>query len=122
MRARDLAAGLLVATLVASALAHETWMMPSVFSAKIGEDVRFDLSSGMAFPRQESAIKAERVATAAYRLGQDVVEFKSLKTAGTSLVLRQAFPKSGVATVRLDLKPKDIELTDERRFPSNAAA
>jgi len=113
MRARDLAAGLLGTTLFASALAHETWMMPSVFSAKVGEVVRFDVSSGLAFPRLESAIKAERVATAAYRLGQDVAEMKSLTTTGTSLVLRQAFPKGGVATVRMDLKPKDIEQTDD---------
>jgi len=112
MRARNLAAGLLGAALAASAFAHETWLMPSAFSAKAGEEVRFDASGGMAFPRQEDAIKAERVATAAYRLGPDVVAVKNLKTADTSLVLRQAFPKAGTATVRVDLKPKDIELED----------
>jgi len=113
MRARDLAAGLLGAALAASALAHETWMMPSTFSAKVGEEVRFDVSSGLTFPRLENSVKVERIATVAYRLGPDVVALKNLKTAGTSLVVRQAFPKDGVATVRLDSKPKDIDLKDD---------
>jgi len=113
MRARNLAAGLLGAALAASAFAHETWMMPSTFSAKVGEEVRFDVSSGLAFPRLENPVKVERIATAAYRLGPDVVALKNLTTAGTSLVVRQAFPKDGVATVRVDAKPKDIELKDD---------
>ena len=112
MRARELAAGWVVVTFVASAFAQETWMMPSSFSAKAGDEVRFDLSGGTVFPRLENAVPAERVATAGYRLGRDTVALKNPETTGTSLVFRQVFPKDGVATVRLDLKPKGIELTD----------
>lgn len=112
-RTRILAAGSIVVALAGSALAHETWIMPSKFSAKVGVDVRFDLSSGMAFPHLESAIKVERVARAAFRLGQGEVSLKELETSDKSLVVRQAFSKEGVATVWLDLGPKDIELTDD---------
>jgi uncharacterized GH25 family protein len=113
MRERLVIAGLLVSILAVSVFAHETWMMPSAFSAKVGEEVRLDATSGMSFPRLESPILADRVAKAAYRLGQDVFEVTGLKNAETSLVLRQSFAKAGIATIWLDLKPKEIELTDE---------
>ena len=112
MRARVLAAGWVAVTFVASAFAQETWMMPSSFSANVGDEVRFDLSGGTAFPRLQNAVQAERVATAGFRLGQDRVALKNPKTTGTSLAFRQVFSKDGVATLRLALKPKDIELTD----------
>lgn len=114
MRVRTLAAGLTVAAVAVAALAHETWMTPSTFSAKVGDDVRFDLTSGMSFPRLESPIKAERVSAASFRLDKHVVGVLSLKAAERSLVFHQAFPKDGVATVWLDLKPKNIELTDDK--------
>ena len=107
MRERHVIAGLLVSVLAESVLAHETWMMPSTFFAKLGEETRLDMSSGMSFPRLESPILAERVAQAAYRLGQDVVDVTGLKTAKRSLVLRQSFTKEGVATIWMDLKPKE---------------
>jgi len=113
MRERHVIAGLLVSVLAESVLAHETWMMPSTFFAKLGEETRLDMSSGMSFPRLESPILAERVAQAAYRLGQDVVDVTGLKTAKKSLVLRQSFTKEGVATIWMDLKPKEIKLRDE---------
>jgi uncharacterized GH25 family protein len=113
--ARALAASsIIVFAMAGAALAHETWVMPSTFSAKVGDVVRFELSSGMAFPQLESAIKEDRVAKAAYRLGQGKLALGAPKNSETSLVVRQAFSKDGVATVWLDLKPKDIELTDEQ--------
>lgn len=96
------------------ALAHETWMIPSSFSAKVGEEVRLDVSSGMAFPRLESPIRAQRVAGARYRLGRVNARVAALKTSKTSLELRQAFTNAGVATVWLDLKPKEIALADDQ--------
>lgn len=107
-------AGLLVVVLAARANAHETWMMPSEFASDVGAEARFDVSSGMAFPRLESPIRTERVAKAAYRLRGRVFEIKSAETEAASLVLRQVFADEGTAAAWLDLKPKDIELTDEK--------
>jgi len=111
MRARILAAGFLVVA-AGSAPAHETWMTPSTFSAKLGEEVRLDVSSGMAFPRLENPIKPSRVAKVSYRLARKEAVLKGLKTSDTSLIMRQAFPMNGVAAVWLDLNPKNIDLTD----------
>lgn len=102
----------LVAIVASVASAHETWLIPTTFSAKVDEELRFDVSSGMAFPRLESPIRAERVDGARFRIGTDAAAVTSLKTLKTSLELRHAFKSAGVATVWLDLKPKEIALTD----------
>jgi uncharacterized GH25 family protein len=112
--ARGVAAFVSVLAIAAYAHGHETWMLPTPFSARIGETVRFEMSSGMEFPRLENAIRPERVASASFRLGGELVELKGLKTSTTSLVVRHAFRKNGVATVAVDLKPKDIQLTDDQ--------
>lgn len=104
----------LVVGIVGSASAHETWMIPRSFSAKVGEEIRLDVSSGMAFPRLESPIRTERVAAARYRLGNTSARVGAMKTLKMSLELRQAFLRTGVATVWLDLKPKEIALTDDQ--------
>ena len=98
----------------APVLAHETWLIPSQFAAKVGEEIWFDLTSGMAFPRLEGAIQAQRVANASCRLGKERFEVTDLRAELSSLVLRRSFPKEGVATIWLDLKPKEIELSDDQ--------
>jgi hypothetical protein len=98
----------------AAALAHETWLMPSQHIAKVGEEVRLGLTSGMDFPGLGSPIRPERVAKASYRLGGENVDLNALEAQEKSLVTIQAFSKEGVATVWIDLKPRDIELTDEQ--------
>ncbi len=34
-------------------LAHETWLLPSVFASPPGRQVSFDLTSGMGFPESD---------------------------------------------------------------------
>ena len=99
---------------IATASAHETWIMSSAFAAKAGEEARLDVTTGMEFPTFETAVRAERIANASYRLGKDRVELKSFKAQDKSLAITQSFPKSGIATVWLDLKPREIELSDEK--------
>ena len=104
----------LVAGIAASASAHETWIMPSSFTVKPGEDIRFDVSSGMAFPQLESPIRTDRVARAMYRLGPGHTSMKSMTPMETSLSIRQKLPQAGVATVWLDLDPKEIVLDEKQ--------
>ena len=111
MRTRRLALVALLGLAVV-AHAHETWLVPSTFVAKVGETLRIDLTSGMAFPRLESPIAADRVASATCRLGKNPVEVRSLEAAETSLVLRHTFSHNGVASIWVDLKPRNIELDD----------
>ena len=99
---------------MATASAHETWIMPATFAAKVGEEVRLDVSTGMAFPTFDTAVRAERISQANYRLGKERGELKSFKAQDKSLAITQSFSKTGVAAVWLDLKPRDIELSDEK--------
>jgi uncharacterized GH25 family protein len=113
MHLRVAVASLLVAALGSAAPAHETWMMPSAFTASVGQEVRLDVGSGMEFPLPESPIQAGRVTSAKYRLGGGEFDAAASTTNEGSLVLRQTFERAGLATVWLDLKPKEIVLTDD---------
>jgi len=114
MNARLILAGALLAGATQTAFAHETWLTPSAFRAAAGERVRLDLSSGMGFPRLESPIRAERIAKAAFRLAGAQAALTGFEAGTESLRIHQAFPRDGVATIWLDLKPKEIELTDDQ--------
>lgn len=98
---------------VANCLAHDTWLSPSSYSADVGKTITFDLTSGMEFPALDAAIKPERVAKAGFRIGGEEGELKEFKSAEHALRTERAFGRDGVATVWLQLSPKDIELTDE---------
>ena len=93
--------------------AHDTWLSPSSYSAKIGEPITFDLTSGMEFPKLDSAIKPERVHQARWRVGSGEGALTEFKAAEHALRIERSFPAQGVATLWMQLKPKDIELSDE---------
>lgn len=93
--------------------AHDTWLSPSDYTADVGQAITFDLTSGMEFPTLDAAIKPERVAKAGFRSGEQTGELTEFKSAPHALQTQHAFTTDGVATVWLQLSPKDIELTDE---------
>jgi uncharacterized GH25 family protein len=97
----------------APALAHETWLMPSAFTAVPGQRVVFDVTSGVAFPESEHAIAPERVARAEVRSAGEATALRDFSSSPRALQAGHAFAGSAVATVSLSLHPKDIELTDE---------
>lgn len=92
---------------------HDTWLSPSSYSADVGQPLTFDLTSGMEFPKLDAAIKPERVHQARWRVGNEEGELKEFKAAEHALRFERAFAKEGIATLWMQLKPKDIELTDE---------
>ena len=99
--------------LCASAFAHDTWLSPSTYSARTGQAITFDLTSGMEFPTLDAAVKPERVANAGFRLGSETGELKGFAPAPNALRFEHSFSSPGVATLWLQLAPKDIELTDD---------
>ena len=94
-------------------LAHDTWLSPSSYSARVGQMVTFELTSGMEFPALDAAIKPERIAEAGFRIGGEKGELKEFTNAEHSLRTERAFDKEGIATVWQQLIPKDIELSDD---------
>lgn len=106
---------LIIAALIACTAphAHETWLMPDSFSTSPGQVVRFDLTSGMGFPQLDNAIQPPRVENALYRLNGKIHTIGSLVVEEKSLALQQVFVEPGMATVWIDLFPREIELDDD---------
>lgn len=101
---------LLIFLFAATALAHDTFLLPQRFSAPVGKNVVLDLSSGMGFPFLDAAIKPERVAFARAHLAGKTIEIKKYGPAKHSLRFNALFPEPGVATVGVELKPRTLTL------------
>lgn len=96
------------------ALAHDTWLLARSSAVAPGTAVTLDLTSGMAFPANESAVKPDRVARAAVRLAGETAELKDRRSAAGSLQFTAPLPKPGVATLWVELAPKSIDLTADQ--------
>jgi uncharacterized GH25 family protein len=105
---------ILALLLTAPSLAHDTWLLARSGAVAPGTVVTLDLTSGMAFPANESAIKPERVARAAVRLAGETSDLKDRQTAAKSLELTARLSKPGVASLWVELAPKSIDLTPEQ--------
>ena len=91
-------------------LAHDTWISPTRFAMHRGETIVLHMTSGMAFPKLDTAIKPDRVAQAVIRVGGRTSVMQPL--AGEhSLDFRSQIRSAGLAMVAVDLQPKSIELT-----------
>jgi uncharacterized GH25 family protein len=99
--------GLLTA---APLLAHDTWIAPNRFAAKRGETIELQMTSGMEFPKLDTAIKPDRVSRAVMRLGGQASTIAP--RAGEHSLAFAAHPRrNGVATIAVELAPRSIELT-----------
>ena len=94
-------------------LAHDTWLSPSTYTAEVGKPVTFELTSGMEFPKLDAPIKPERVAKAGFRLGREEQRLTEFKSGEQALQTERTFRSNGVATIWLQLNPKDIDLSDD---------
>jgi len=91
-------------------LAHDTWITPDRFAAHRGETIALHMTSGMEFPKLDTAIKPDRVARAVIRVGRQSSAMKT-RAGEHSLDFRIRIRSTGVATVAVELQPKSIELT-----------
>jgi cobalt/nickel transport protein len=111
--ARLLPSVLVFLVAVSNCLAHDTWLSPSTYSAKPGQPIKFDLTSGMEFPKLDSAVKRNRVAKMGARIAGSDTKLSKFKDGGDTFRLQQSFKKEGVATVWVQLQAKEIELSDD---------
>jgi uncharacterized GH25 family protein len=111
-RRTRLLTALLLAASAPLASAHDTWLRPLAGQAAVGATVKLELTSGMAFPALESAIRRERVARADVRLGGTTTRITSFAAGKEALVLAAALPRPGVATIAVALAPRALELDE----------
>jgi len=88
---RALAVLLLSFIQAAPAVAHDTWLLPARHAVPAGTTVVLDLTSGMAFPAPETAIKPDRIARAACRLAGKTFDIAG-RSAGPRSVSSPGWP------------------------------
>lgn len=112
MRTRRVVGGIAMGILLASGLpAHDTWILPLRAGSEPGRKVAFDLTSGMAFPANESGVEADRLARASVRLGEEELDLRPTASGESALRLETTLPAAGIATVCVETKPRSVDLT-----------
>lgn len=115
MQVLRFASGLVLFTLLGSvALAHDTWLITDRIDVPANAKINIALTSGMKFPALEFGPKPERIAKAGFRLGAQNGELKEFTAGNEALRIETSFEKEGVATIWLQLLPKELELTDDK--------
>ncbi len=99
---------------VSTARAHDTFLAPVSFVAASGAGIALDLTSGMAFPKLETAIKPERVERALLRDAGGTVDLPPAGAGPQSLRFQAVLRGPGVATLGVVLKPRELELTSKQ--------
>ena len=96
------------------AQAHDTWLLPAQSRVAAGKPFALQLTSGMAFPQNETPIAEDRIARGGVRLADRDGAFAGRKEGEQSLELTADFGDwEGVATLWAVLKPRTLELTAE---------
>lgn len=104
----------LLLALATSVWAHDTWLMARSGFVQPGTRASLDLTSGMAFPALDYAIKADRIERARLRLAGQTSPLAAPVAGPKSLRFSVRFAAPGVATLWVELKPKALELTPEK--------
>lgn len=97
----------------ATAYAHDTWVLPEKFRTAIGT-VRLGMTSGMEFPRPETAVKPDRLARSGVRLGGSEHALQVGRAEGGALELTAPIPTEGVAVVWAQSLPRTLELKPDQ--------
>jgi uncharacterized GH25 family protein len=101
---------LLVVMVPASALAHDTWLLPAQYRVRPRESVVFELTSAMRFPEPETPVKPERLAATGMRLGGSTQPLQADQPAAKLLRLSAVTSVAGIATVWVQSRPREIDL------------
>lgn len=112
-----LGAVILLAAFAGEVSAREAWLIPSSFQVKTGEVLRFDLTSGLEFPKAGNVIQPTRIASAGLRLGSTRSGLSPWRTGTYALTASASLPTAGLACAWVELKPMDIQLTDAQVEP-----
>lgn len=98
----------------ATALPHDTWILPSSPKVSPGQAVSFDLTSGMAFPANDVGVRPDRLVKASMRLSDEVSDLARQAEGKKALRLGMQPSKGGVAAVWIESKPRALELKPEQ--------
>ena len=93
--------------------AHDTWLLPAQARVQPGASVSLGMTSGMEFPKDDSAIAANRVGRSGVRLGGTERPFARQEEGEHSLRLAAELPRPGIATAWIELEPRTIDLTPD---------
>ena len=104
---------LFVVSLPASALAHDTWLIPDQFNVAPKSTVTLDMTSGMEFPKLDAGPKPERVQSAQCRLAGKTIDIREKMAGPHSLQFKVELSDPGVATFWVKLPARSIELKPE---------
>jgi len=91
------------------AWAHDTWLIPARFRVDPGGGLTLHLTSAMAFPKPETAVKADRLAEAKLRIAGETSALQGSESAA-ALVLTARPAKAGVATLWVATRERSLEL------------
>jgi uncharacterized GH25 family protein len=114
LRTAAAVAALLAGVAAAPARAHDTWLLPDQVKATAGGSATFAMTSGMAFPAEDSAIDADRLTRSGVRLAGAQQAFARLDGSEHALKLTAPLERPGVATVWVELRPRTMELTPDQ--------
>lgn len=115
MKRRTILPALLFAILLpASAIAHDTWLIPDQFNLAPNSTVTLDMTSGMEFPKLDSGPKPERVQSAKCRLAGKIFDITNKTAALHSLQFKAELAEAGIATFWVELPARSIELKPEQ--------
>lgn len=102
---------LLLAT-AAATFGHDTWLMPERLAAKPGSVLTINMTSGMAFPALDYAIRPQRVKVARCRLAGTTTELTKKTSGAKSLRFQLPLRRAGIATVWVETgPPKTVDLS-----------
>ena len=89
---------------------HDTWILPQRARVAPGTELSLDLTSGMAFPANEVAVKPDRLARASIRLGGKATDLPQGSAAKDSLRIKARVLEPGIAALWVESKPRTLEL------------
>jgi uncharacterized GH25 family protein len=115
-KASTRALAVLVALLVAagSALAHDTWLLPSSLRVPVGQAVTLSLTSGMTFPVNLFVIEPSRVKRADVQLAGKTSALGAGRRSARVLRYSWTPAQAGVAALAVELAPKTLTLTPDK--------
>lgn len=93
-----------------TSFAHDTWIVPNRFHLSGPGMVKLSLTSGMEFPKLDTAINPDRIAVARVRTARGFTDLKSIQPAANALELGVQLRAPGVAIFAVSLNPRPIEL------------
>ena len=105
-----LGATALIVVAVAVLDAHDTWLLPTAQRVARGTRVDLHLTSGMTFAADDFVIDAARIARADTRLAGTTKPILGRTPKPGALFLPWTPDASGLATIAVSLKPRDLEL------------